>query len=85
MKQPACGDRVQVYAHQREHQPDDEDDEKRSPGVRQLRAVHEEANRIRQRGYRDCPACARIDELKAIPPSVRTYAPGAGFAVTPGD
>jgi regulator of protease activity HflC (stomatin/prohibitin superfamily) len=44
-----------------------------------------QANRIRQRGYRDCPACARIDELKAIPPSVRTYAPGAGFAVTPGD
>jgi regulator of protease activity HflC (stomatin/prohibitin superfamily) len=42
------------------------------------------ANRIRQRGYRDCPACARIDELKAIPPSVQTYAPGAGFAVTPG-
>jgi regulator of protease activity HflC (stomatin/prohibitin superfamily) len=43
-----------------------------------------QANRIRQRGYRDCPACARIDELKAIPPSVQTYAPGAGFAVTPG-
>jgi regulator of protease activity HflC (stomatin/prohibitin superfamily) len=43
-----------------------------------------EANRIRQRGYQDCPACARIDELKAIPPSVQTYAPGAGFAVTPG-
>jgi regulator of protease activity HflC (stomatin/prohibitin superfamily) len=42
-----------------------------------------EANRIRQRGYRDCPACAQIDELKAIPPSVQTYAPGAGFAVTP--
>jgi regulator of protease activity HflC (stomatin/prohibitin superfamily) len=42
------------------------------------------ANRIRQRGYRDCPACARIDELKAIPPSVQTFAPGAGFAVTPG-
>ena len=42
-----------------------------------------EANRIRQRGYQDCPACARIDELKAIPSSVQTYAPGAGFAVTP--
>jgi regulator of protease activity HflC (stomatin/prohibitin superfamily) len=42
-----------------------------------------EANRIRQRGYQDCPACARIDELKAIPPNVQTYAPGAGFAVTP--
>ncbi|HEY3189357.1 MAG TPA: SPFH domain-containing protein [Solirubrobacteraceae bacterium] len=43
-----------------------------------------EANRIRQRGYADCPACARIDELKAIPDSVQTFAPGAGFAVTPG-
>ncbi|TMM03128.1 MAG: SPFH domain-containing protein [Actinobacteria bacterium] len=43
-----------------------------------------EANRIRQRGYADCPACARIDELKAIPASVQTFAPGAGFAVTPG-
>jgi regulator of protease activity HflC (stomatin/prohibitin superfamily) len=43
-----------------------------------------QANKIRQRGYRDCPACAQIDELKAIPPSVQTYAPGAGFAVTPG-
>ena len=43
------------------------------------------ANRIRQRGYRDCPACATIDELKAIPPSVHTFAPGSGFAVTPGD
>ena len=42
------------------------------------------ANRIRQRGYHDCPACARIDELKAIPPNVQTFAPGAGFAVTPG-
>jgi regulator of protease activity HflC (stomatin/prohibitin superfamily) len=43
-----------------------------------------EANRIRQRGYQDCPACARIDELKAIPSSVTTLAPGSGFAVTPG-
>ena len=41
-----------------------------------------EANRVRQRGYRDCPACARIDELKAIPPGVQTFAPGAGFSVT---
>jgi regulator of protease activity HflC (stomatin/prohibitin superfamily) len=43
-----------------------------------------QANAIRERGYRDCPACAQIDELKAIPPSVQTFAPGAGFAVTPG-
>ncbi len=42
------------------------------------------ANRQRQLGYRDCPACATIDQLKAIPPSVTTFAPGAGFAVTQG-
>ncbi len=40
------------------------------------------ANRQRQRGYEDCPACARIDTLKAIPPSVQTFAPGGDFAVT---
>ena len=42
------------------------------------------ANEERQNGYRGCPACAQIDELKAIPPNVTTFAPGAGFAVTPG-
>lgn len=42
-----------------------------------------QANEQRQRGYSQCPACAVIDELKAIPPSVTTFAPGAGFAVTP--
>jgi regulator of protease activity HflC (stomatin/prohibitin superfamily) len=41
------------------------------------------ANRIRQSGYRGCPACAKIDQLKAIPPSITTFAPGSGFAVTP--
>lgn len=41
-----------------------------------------QANRQRQRGYRDCPACAQIDTLKAIPPSVTTFAPGGNFAVT---
>jgi hypothetical protein len=43
-----------------------------------------QANAIRERGYKDCPACAQIDELKAIPSNVQTFAPGAGFAVTPG-
>jgi len=43
-----------------------------------------EANRQRQSGYADCPACAQIDELKAIPPNVTTYAPGAGVAVSTG-
>lgn len=42
-----------------------------------------DANAQRQRGYQACPACAQIDTLKAIPPNVTTFAPGAGFAVTP--
>jgi len=41
-----------------------------------------QANEQRQRGYQGCPACAQIDELKAIPPSVTTFAPGSGFAIT---
>jgi len=41
-----------------------------------------QANEERQHGYEHCPACAQIDELKAIPPNVTTFAPGAGFAVT---
>lgn len=40
------------------------------------------ANSERESGYKGCPACAQIDELKAIPSNVTTYAPGAGFAVT---
>lgn len=43
-----------------------------------------DANAQRQRGYSACPACAQIDTLKAIPPNVTTFAPGAGFAITPG-
>lgn len=42
-----------------------------------------DANEQKQRGYKACPACVQIDILKAIPPSVQTFAPGAGFAVTP--
>jgi regulator of protease activity HflC (stomatin/prohibitin superfamily) len=41
------------------------------------------ANEARQQGYQKCPACAVIDEMKAIPPSVTTFAPGQNFAVTP--
>jgi regulator of protease activity HflC (stomatin/prohibitin superfamily) len=40
------------------------------------------ANRARQAGYAACPACAEIDKLKAIPPNVTTFAPGAGFSIT---
>jgi len=42
-----------------------------------------EANEQRQKGYAACPACAAIDQLKAIPPTISTYAPGSGFAITP--
>ena len=41
------------------------------------------ANEERQQGYKKCPSCAVIDEMKAIPPNVTTYAPGQNFAVTP--
>ncbi|WP_322753473.1 SPFH domain-containing protein [Frankia sp. Cas3] len=41
-----------------------------------------EANRERQAGYAQCPACATIDQLRAIPPTVTTFAPGSGFAIT---
>lgn len=46
-------------------------------------SLEAKANRIRQSGYRNCPACAKIDELKSIPPSLKTFAPGGPFAVTP--
>jgi hypothetical protein len=41
-----------------------------------------EANKQRQLGYQTCPVCAQIDTMKAIPPNVTTFAPGAGFAIT---
>ncbi len=39
------------------------------------------ANEQRQLGYVQCPACAEIDKLKAIPPSITVYAPGANTSV----
>lgn len=40
-----------------------------------------DANKKRQEGYNACPACAQIDIIKALPPGVTTYAPGANSAV----
>lgn len=40
------------------------------------------ANAQRQAGYQSCPVCAQIDTMKAIPPNVTTFAPGAGFSIT---
>ena len=44
-------------------------------------AADAQANKKRQEGYNACPACAQIDIIKALPPGVTTYAPGAGTAV----
>jgi hypothetical protein len=43
--------------------------------------VDAQANEERQRGYNACPACAQIDIMKAIPPNVTVYAPGADASV----
>jgi len=40
-----------------------------------------DANRRRQEGYASCPACAQIDIMRAIPPNVSVYAPGASTSV----
>lgn len=39
------------------------------------------ANEARQVGYNRCPVCGRIDVMRAIPPGVTTYAPGADVAI----
>lgn len=40
-----------------------------------------QANAAKQAGYNACPSCAVIDELKALPPNLTTFAPGAGGAL----
>ena len=40
------------------------------------------ANSQPQKGYENCPACPQIDLVKAIPPSVTTFAPGTRLAAT---
>lgn len=53
--------------------------------VSQAQAIRERAkqeafaNEERQKGYERCPACARIDALKALPPNLTAL--GSGFAV----
>ena len=42
-----------------------------------------DANRQRQAGYNACVVCGTIDTLKAIPPTITTFAPGSGFSITP--
>lgn len=43
-----------------------------------------QANEAKQAGYNACPACQEIDELKALPPNLTTYAPGAGTGIAIG-
>lgn len=43
-----------------------------------------QANAAKQAGYAACPACEVIDELKALPPNLTTYAPGSGTGIAIG-
>lgn len=43
--------------------------------------IDAQTNQVRQSGYNACPTCADIDRLRALPPGLTTYAPGAGVAV----
>lgn len=42
------------------------------------------ANEIRQEGYNKCPTCAAIDQTKAIPDTIRVWAPGSKAAIAVG-
>ncbi len=44
--------------------------------------IDAQTNATKQQGYNACSTCAVIDELKALPPGITTYAPGGGFAIT---
>ena len=44
--------------------------------------IDAQTNATRQGGYNACGTCAEIDKLKALPPGLTTYAPGAQYAVT---
>jgi len=43
-----------------------------------------QANAAKQQGYNSCPTCQIIDELKALPDKLTTYAPGAGAGIAVG-
>ena len=53
-----------------------------SQAALQRAQIDSQTNQQRQAGYTVCPACAVIDELHALPPSITTFAPGTGFAIT---
>jgi hypothetical protein len=43
--------------------------------------IEAQTNGVRQQGYTACPTCGDIEKLKALPPGLTTYAPGAQYAV----
>jgi hypothetical protein len=43
--------------------------------------IEAQTNGVRQGGYTNCPGCLDIEKLKALPPGLTTYAPGAQYAV----
>lgn len=49
-----------------------------SQALVQQAQLQAQANAAKQAGYNACPTCQVIDELKALPPTLTTYAPGAG-------
>lgn len=49
----------------------------------QQETLNAQANEQREKGFRACPACAQAAILQAIPPTVKVFAPGGNFAVTP--
>jgi hypothetical protein len=44
--------------------------------------VDAQTNATRQQGYNQCPTCAQIDVINALPDGLTTFAPGGEFAVT---
>lgn len=43
--------------------------------------IDAQTNAVRAQGYNNCPGCLEIEKLKALPPGLTTYAPGAQYAV----
>ena len=53
----------------------------KSQAAKNAADIDAQTNAVRQGGYNSCPTCADIDRLKALPPGLTTYAPGAQYAV----
>lgn len=53
----------------------------KSQAAKNAADIDAQTNAVRQGGYNACPTCADIDRLRALPPGLTTYAPGAQYAV----